>query len=114
MRRLSCGRYFIAPHSKSRAFVRTLVYFLLERGEEVFRSRHILLSMGRRLCQNPKIRRPNFSSRYLLNVCVKNAEKRTFVPSFTSECLTLANIGPSNRSLVFSKYLTLCLPGRTL
>ena len=39
-------------------------------------------AMGRRLCQNPKIRRPNFSSRYLLNVCVKNAEKHTFVPSF--------------------------------
>ena len=47
MRRLSCGRYFIAPHSKllfSRAFVCTIVSFLLERGEEVFRSRHILLS----------------------------------------------------------------------
>ena len=32
--------------------------------------------MGRRLCQNPKIRRL-LINRYLLNVCVKNAEKHT-------------------------------------
>ena len=46
MRRFSCGRYFIAPHSKpfSRAFVHTIGSFLFERGEEVFRSCHIPLS----------------------------------------------------------------------